>query len=95
MWARVKGATENALLRMPFKGAYMFRPAAIQLLHGIRSKTKLYQAFYVVLAPLLSLGVRWLPNYVTTTEQVGKAMLKVAREGANKRVLESEDINAL
>jgi uncharacterized protein YbjT (DUF2867 family) len=95
MWARVKGATENALLRMPFKGAYMFRPAAIQPLHGMRSKTKLYQAFYVVLAPLLSLGVRWLPKYVTTTEQVGKAMLKVAREGANKRVLESEDINAI
>ena len=94
MWARVKGATENALLRMPFKAAYMFRPAAIQPLHGIRSKTKLYQAFIVVLAPLLSLGVRWFPKYVTTTEQVGKAMLKVAREGANKRVLENEDINA-
>ena len=95
MWARVKGATENALLRMPFKGAYMFRPAAIQPLHGIRSKTRLYQAFYVVLRPLLSLGARWLPKYVTTTEQVGKAMLKVARKGANKRVLESEDINAI
>jgi hypothetical protein len=94
MWARLKGATENALLRLPFKGAYMFRPAAIQPLHGIRSKTTLYQAFYVVLRPLLSLAVRWFPKYVTTTEQVGKAMLKVAREGANKRVLESEDINA-
>jgi uncharacterized protein YbjT (DUF2867 family) len=95
MWARVKGATENALLGLPFKGAYMFPPAAIQPLHGIRSKTKLYQAFIVVLRPLLSLGVRWLPKYVTTTEQVGKAMLKVAREGANQRVLESEDINAI
>jgi hypothetical protein len=76
-------------------GAYMFRPAAIQPLHGIRSKTKLYQTFYVVLKPLLSLGTRWLPKYVTTTEQVGKAMLRVARKGANKRVLESEDINAI
>src|ERR1700692_3306319 len=95
MWARVKGATENALLRMPFKAAYMFRPAVIQPLHGIRSKTNLYQAFIVLLRPLLSLGVRWLPKYVTTTEQVGKAMLKVAREGATKRVLVSEDINAI
>jgi hypothetical protein len=95
MWARVKGATENALLRMPFKGAYMFRPAAIRPLHGIRSKTKLYQVFYVVLGPLLALGVRWLPKHVTTTEVVGRAMLQVAREGAKKRVLENEDINAI
>ena len=72
----------------------MFRPAAIQPLHGIKSKTGLYQIFYDVLGPLLTLGVRWLPKYVTTTEQVGKAMLRVAREGATKRVLESEDINA-
>ncbi len=74
---------------------YIFRPAAIQPLHGTRSKTKLYQAFYVVLRPLLSLGAHWLPKYVTTTEQVGKAMLKVARQGADKRVLESGDINAI
>jgi hypothetical protein len=82
-------------MRMPFKGAYMFRPAAIQPLHGIKSKTRLYQAFYDVLGPLLTLGKRWLPEYVTTTEQVEKAMLKVAREGAHKRVLESADINAI
>lgn len=95
MWARVKGATENALFRLPFRAAYMFRPAAIQPLHGIKSKTKLYQFFIDVLGPLLWLGKRWLPQYVTTTEQVGKAMLKVAREGAATRVLESKDINAL
>src|SRR5204863_5923892 len=53
MWARVKGKTENDLLRLPFKAAYMFRPAAIVPLHGIRSKTKLYQAFYTALGPLL------------------------------------------
>jgi uncharacterized protein YbjT (DUF2867 family) len=95
MWARVKGATENALLRLPFKGAYMFRPAAIQPLHGIRSKTGWYQVFYNVLGPLLTLGRRWLPQYVTTTEQLGKAMIRVARQGAAKRVLESADINGL
>ncbi len=95
MWARVKGATENALLRLPFKGTYMFRPAAIQPMHGVKSKTKLYQVFIDVLGSLLWLGKRWLPQYVTTTEQVGKAMLKVARQGVATRVLESKDINAL
>jgi hypothetical protein len=94
MWARVKGAAENALLRMPFKGAYMFRPAVIQPLHGIRSKTGWYQVFYDILGPLLTLGRRWFPGYVTTTEQVGQAMLAVARRGGGRGVLENADINA-
>jgi uncharacterized protein YbjT (DUF2867 family) len=93
MWARVKGATENALLQLPFKGAYMFRPAAIQPLHGIRSKTPLYQVFITLLGPLLSLGRRWLPQYVTTTEQLGKAMIAVARRNGGRGILESVDIN--
>ena len=95
MWARVKGATENALLQLPFKGAYMFRPAAIQPLHGIKSKTRWYQFFYDVLGPVLTLGKRWFPQYVTTTEQVGKAMLAVARRDGGRGVLESKDINAI
>jgi uncharacterized protein YbjT (DUF2867 family) len=93
MWARVKGKTENDLLQLPFKAAYMFRPAAIQPLHGVRSKTAWYQALYVVAAPLLTLLNKIAPKYVTTTEQVGRAMIKVARDGFPKRVLESEDIN--
>jgi uncharacterized protein YbjT (DUF2867 family) len=95
MWARVKGKTENDLLKLPFKAAYMFRPAAIQPLHGIRSKTAWVQAIYVAAAPLLSLLNRVAPKYMTTTEQVGRAMIKVARDGYPKRVLESEDINRL
>jgi len=95
MWARVKGKTENDLLKLPFKAAYMFRPAGIQPLHGIRSKTAWVQAIYVTAAPLLSLLNRVAPNYLTTTEQVGRAMIKVAREGFAKPVLESEDINRL
>jgi hypothetical protein len=93
MWARVKGKTENDLLKLPFKAAYMFRPAGIQPLHGIRSKTAWYQAVYVVAAPVLTLLNRIAPKYVTTTEQVGRAMIKVARDGYPKPVLESEDIN--
>lgn len=95
MWARVKGATENALLKLPFKAAYMFRPGIIQPLHGVRSKTPLYQAAYVVLAPVLGLWRRLSPNGLTTSEQVGKAMLAVARRGAPSPFVEMADINAL
>lgn len=95
MWARVKGKTENDLRKLPFKAAYMFRPAAIQPLHGIRSKTTWYQAVYVLGAPVLTLLHRLAPKYVTTTEQLGRAMIKVARSGYPRAVLESEDINRL
>jgi uncharacterized protein YbjT (DUF2867 family) len=95
MWARVKGKTENDLLKLPFKAAYMFRPAGIQPLHGIKSKTAWYQAVYVVAAPVLTLLNRVAPKYVTTTEQVGRAMIKVAKDGYPRPVLESEDINAV
>jgi uncharacterized protein YbjT (DUF2867 family) len=95
MWARVKGRTENALLRLPFKAAYMFRPAVIQPLHGVRSKTKLYQTLYTMTGPLLPVLKKLLPKYLTTTEQIGRAMLKVTRQGAPKRVLETKDINSL
>jgi uncharacterized protein YbjT (DUF2867 family) len=92
MWARVKGATENALLQLPFKGAYMFRPAAIQPMYGVRSKTKLYQFFYDALGPLLTLARRWFPQYVTTTERVGRAMIAVAKRNGGRAVLENVDI---
>jgi len=93
MWARVKGKTENDLLKLPFKAAYMFRPAGIQPLHGVRSKTGWVQAIYVAAGPLLSFLVRVAPSYMTTSERIGRAMLKVARDGYPKPVLESEDIN--
>ena len=93
MWARVKGKTENDLLKLPFKAAYMFRPAGIQPLHGVRSKTAWVQAIYVGTAPLLTLLNRVAPKFMTTSEQVGRAMIKVARQGFPKPVLESEDIN--
>jgi hypothetical protein len=93
MWARVKGETENELLRLPFQAAYMFRPAVIVPLHGVQSKTKLYRAFYSLLGPLLPLLKGRFPRYVTTTEQIGLAMLKVARQGWPKPVLETVDIN--
>jgi uncharacterized protein YbjT (DUF2867 family) len=94
MWARVKGKTENHLLRMPFK-AYMFRPGFIQPLKGVRSKTRLYQAMYDVLAPLYPLLKRLAPNHLTTTENMGRAMIQAAASGYSKHVLENPDINTL
>jgi len=94
MWARVKGETENALLALPFK-AVMFRPGAIQPLHGITSKTRLYRAALVVGRPLWPLLRKVAPNAVTDTEKIGRAMLRVAREGAPKPLLTNRDINAL
>jgi uncharacterized protein YbjT (DUF2867 family) len=95
MWARVKGQTENELLRMPFKAAYMLRPGVIVPLHGIKSKTKLYQFFYVVLGPLLRLAHSLFPKQIVTTEQLGRAMIKISRQGAPKPVLEASDISGL
>lgn len=92
MWARVKGRTENELLRLPFRGAYMFRPGAIIPLHGIRSATTWYNVMYAVLRPILPVLRRVAPNSVTTTEEVGRAMLEVARNGYPSRVLEMADI---
>ncbi len=95
MWARVKGKTENHLLTMSFKAAFMFRPAFIQPLKGVRSKTKLYQVFYTLTGPVFPLLRRLFPQYVTTTETLGRAMIQVAAEGHSKRVIENRDINAL
>jgi uncharacterized protein YbjT (DUF2867 family) len=95
MWARVKGATENALLRLPFKAAYMFRPAAIVPLHGIKSKTKVYRALYAAIGPLLPLLYVAAPKYVTTTEQLGRAMIRVAKDGVPNPVLENRQINSI
>ena len=94
MWARVKGRTENELLALPLK-ATMFRPGVIQAMHGERSKTPGYRVLYALVAPVLPLLAAALPRLVTTTERVGRAMLRVARDGAPKPVLENQDINAL
>ena len=92
MWARVKGRTENALLRLPFKAAYMFRPGIIQPVHGARSKTTAYRVGYALAKPVLPLLRRLFPRYILTTEEIGRAMIQVAKRGAPKNVLESWDI---
>ncbi|MCZ6916048.1 MAG: NAD-dependent epimerase/dehydratase family protein [Gemmatimonadetes bacterium] len=95
MWARVKGKIENELTRMPFKAALMFRPAYIQPVKGVRSRTPHYRAPYAVFAPLYPILRRFFPKYVTTTESIGRAMIRAAEDGQSNRVLASSDINAL
>jgi uncharacterized protein YbjT (DUF2867 family) len=95
MWARVKGKTENAVFHLPFKASFAFRPGAVQPMHGERSRTAAYRVLYSLTKPLLPLLKRMWPNQILTTEQFGRAMLTVVRQGAPKRVLESADINAL
>jgi uncharacterized protein YbjT (DUF2867 family) len=95
MWARVKGRTENALLRLPFKAAYMLRPGLIIPMHGVQSKTRLYRIFYSALGPLLPALKKLVPRSVITTEQLGRVMLRLARSGYSKQVLEMADLASL
>lgn len=93
MWARVKGRTENELRKRPFKAAYMFRPAAILPVNGERSKVQTLNWFYAATSWLLGPLRRLTGGYVLTTEDVGRAMLNVARTGWNEPVLEPADIS--
>jgi uncharacterized protein YbjT (DUF2867 family) len=95
MWARVKGRTENELVREPFRAAYMLRPGYIQPMHGVKSKTPLYRVFYVVLSWLYPVIHLFARKYAITTEDLGRAMIKIAKSGAPKHILENSDIEAL
>ena len=93
MWARIKGKTENALFQLPFKAVFAFRPGVIQPLHGITSRTASYRVMYSLMKPVLPVLRKLLPQYVTTTEILGRAMIRVAQNGYSKQILESRDIN--
>jgi uncharacterized protein YbjT (DUF2867 family) len=95
MWARVKGRTENALLGMGFRGAYMFRPGVIVPMDGIKSKTKLYRVFYAVLGPVLPLAKKMFPKSMTSTRELGRAMIKVSKVGWESGVVEAGDIGRI
>jgi hypothetical protein len=91
MWARVKGKTENDLLRLTFRQAFMFRPAFIQPLKGLKNT----HLFYLLLAPLFP-GVKLLfPHYVLTLTEIGLAMINSVNNGYDKQVLEVSDIRKL
>ena len=95
MWARVRGKTETALLALPFKGVYIVRPAVIQPLDGIESRTTAYRLLYMATKPLLPLLFKKFPKYVTTTTQLGRVMINVAKKGAPNKIIESSDFASL
>jgi uncharacterized protein YbjT (DUF2867 family) len=92
MWARVKGKTENALLNLGFKSAFMFRPGAIIPLRGIKSKTNLYQFMYDYFLWFVKLMKVIAPNSVVNTTQVGLAMINSVLFGYAYKVLRPKDI---
>ena len=94
MWARVKGKTENALFKMPFKNAYMFRPGFIQPMNGIKSRTRLYNAMYTIFKPFY-FALKHIESMVTNTETLGKALIAVVTKVSEKKILESKDINEI
>ena len=95
MWARVKGETENRLRELPFRAVWLFRPGYVQPMKGVRSRTRLYSVFYSLVGPLYPVLSRLAPGLVTTTEKLGLALIRTAREGAPTTVLENREINAL
>jgi uncharacterized protein YbjT (DUF2867 family) len=94
MWAQVKGRTEEALLAL-FPSAYMVRLAALRPMHGEVSKTRWTRIAYAIFRPLLPLVQALLPQAVITTEELGRAMIRAARQGAAKRILETGDLRVL
>ena len=95
LWARVKDRTEKALLRLPFRAVYLFRPGVIQPLHGDQSRTGSHRIFYSLLKPVLPLLRMLIAKLILTTESVGRAMLAVAHKGAGTPLLEASAIAAL
>ena len=95
MWARVRQRVERALQQMPFRHAGVVRPGFIQPGPGIRSRVWAYQVGIVALKPLFPLLVRAFPSLCTTSERLGRAMLRVLQGRADRFILESADINRL
>ena len=94
MWARVKGATENALLSLPFR-AYGIRPGFILPVHGVRTKTRLSEMAYQVTGWLYPVLKRVAPGHVMTSEELGRAMIVVAVDRPERRVLDTKGLKAL
>jgi uncharacterized protein YbjT (DUF2867 family) len=95
MWARVRRRVEEAIKALPFRHSGCVRPGFIEPGAGIRSHVKLYQALIVLFKPLFPLFVRIMPSWVTTSERLGRAMLRVAQGRADRFILEPADINRI
>ena len=88
MWARVKGKTENDLMKLGFKDSFMFRPGYIQPIKGLKNA----KGFYKVLAPFYPFWKILFPKYIFRLEELGKAMINSSLFGYDKKILECQDI---
>lgn len=88
MWGRVKGKTENDLMKLPFKDSYMYRPGYIQPIKGLKNTYKVYK----FLRPFYPMFEKLFPKYVGTLEEIGNSMIYVTLNRYEKKVLECEDI---
>ena len=92
MWARVKGKTENDLMKLPFKRVYNFRPGLMKPVQGQKRVLALYKVLGWWMFPMMKLA---FPNSASTLTQVGRAMIKCATTNVDKSILEVSDINGL
>jgi uncharacterized protein YbjT (DUF2867 family) len=100
LWVRTKGRAESAVSALPFSAVYVFRPGFIRPMKGVRSKTTAYQIIYTITGPIIPLLQQWFPNSVTTTVNIGQALIELAnpqstKRGAKRRTLGNREINAL
>jgi hypothetical protein len=95
MWARVRRRVEGELKALPFRNAGCVRPGFIRPGPGIHSRVRLYEAIIILLKPLSPLLVRTVPSLFTTSERLGRAMLRVVQGRADRFILESADINRI
>ncbi|MFF2887497.1 NAD-dependent epimerase/dehydratase family protein [Paenibacillus sp. NPDC057967] len=91
MWARVKGRTENALLKLPFKGTYMYRPGYIHPTKGLAHT----HGYYKLLGALYPILRRLMPRHVTTLKELGLSMIHIAQNGYDKTIVDSLSIAKL
>lgn len=95
MWARVKGKTENALLNLGFRQAFMFRPGGIIPTRGIKPSSKLYRVLITYLGWLLRLIKLIAPSSIVNTDQIGIAMINATKQGYDKQIVAPKDILTL
>ena len=95
MWARVRQRVEGALKAMPFRHTGCVRPGFIQPGPGIRSKVWAYQTAITIFKPLFPFFVRAVPSWFTTSERLGRAMLRIVQGRADRFILEVADINRI
>jgi len=91
MWGRVKGKTENDLMKLPFKAVYNFRPGIIQPTKGLKNTL----SFYKYLGWLIPIIRMFSPKSIVRLKELGLAMINAATKGYEKSIIEVKDILVL